>query len=78
MGSMVHVANLLYLASFMMRDILWLRVLTVIGASCLLPYYYFQAEPLLPAIYWNLAFIALNLYWIGRILLVSCPRDSCT
>ena len=73
MGSMVHVANLLYLASFMMRDILWLRVLTVIGASFLLPYYYFQAEPLLPAIYWNLAFIALNLYWIGRILLERRP-----
>lgn len=73
MGSMVHVANLLYLTSFMMRDILWLRVLTVIGASFLLPYYYFQAEPLLPAIYWNLAFIALNLYWIGRILLERRP-----
>lgn len=73
MDSMVHVANLLYLVSFTMRDILRLRVLTVIAASCLMPYYYFQAEPLLPAIYWNLTFVALNLYWIGRILLERRP-----
>ncbi len=73
MESMVHVANLLYLTSFMMRDILRLRVLTVIAASFLIPYYYFQPEPLLPAIYWNLAFITLNLAWICRILLERRP-----
>ncbi len=73
MESMVHVANLLYLTSFMMRDILRLRVLTVIAASFLIPYYYFQTEPLLPAIYWNLAFIVLNLAWICRILLERRP-----
>ena len=73
MDAMVHVANLLYFASFTMRDILRLRVLTVIAASCLIPYYYFQAEPLLPAIYWNLVFIALNLYWIGRLALERRP-----
>ncbi len=73
MDSMIHLANLLYLASFTMRDILRLRILTVIAASSLITYYYFQAEPLLPAIYWNLAFIALNLYWIGRILLERRP-----
>ena len=73
MDVMVHVANLVYFASFTMRDILRLRVLTVIAASCLIPYYYFQTEPLLPAIYWNLVFVALNLYWIGRIVLERRP-----
>ncbi len=73
MESMVHIANLLYLTSFMMWVIVWLRVLTVIAASCLMPYYYFQPEPLLPAIYWNLAFIVLNLAWIWRILLERRP-----
>jgi hypothetical protein len=35
----INVANLLYLFSYSVRDILWLRALTVIGALCLLPYY---------------------------------------
>ena len=36
----IHVANVLYLASYSVRDILWLRILTVVAALCLLPYYF--------------------------------------
>jgi CRP-like cAMP-binding protein len=52
---------------------LWLRVLTVIGALCLLPYYYLQPEPLMVPIYWNLVFSAINLYWIARLLFERRP-----
>ena len=44
---LIHVANVLYLFAFMVRDILWLRILTVIAASCLIPYFYFQPVPLM-------------------------------
>ena len=70
---LIHGANVLYLFAFMVRDILWLRILTVIAASCLLPYFYFRPEPLMAPIYWNLAFTTLNLFWIVRLLLERRP-----
>ncbi len=70
---LIHAANVLYLFAFMVRDILWLRILTVVAASCLIPYFYFQPVPLMTAIYWNLAFTALNTFWIVRLLLERRP-----
>ncbi len=70
---LIHAANLLYLFAYMVRDILWLRILTVIAASCLVPYFYLQPTPLMTAIYWNLAFTALNLWWIVRLFLERRP-----
>ncbi len=70
---LIHVANVLYLFAFMVRDILWLRILTVVAAACLIPYFYFQPEPLLTPIYWNLVFTALNIFWIVRLLLERYP-----
>ena len=70
---LIHAANVLYLLAFMVRDILWLRILTVVAASCLIPYFYFQSVPLMTAVYWNLAFTALNLFWIARLFLERRP-----
>ena len=66
-------ANLLYLASYSVRDILWLRALTIVAAGLLIPYYYLQPAPLWIAIGWNLLFTAINLYWITRLLLQRRP-----
>ena len=65
---LIHVANVLYLFAFMVRDILWLRILAVIAAAFLIPYFYYRPEPLMTPIYWNLVFTALNIYWIARLL----------
>ncbi len=65
---LIHAANVLYLFAFMVRDILWLRTLTVIAAACLVRYFYYRPEPLMTPIYWNLVFAALNIYWIARLL----------
>ncbi len=69
----IHLANILYLFSYLMRDILWLRILTVLAASSLLPYFYLRPEPLYAAIFWNLLFTLLNIYWIFRLLLERRP-----
>lgn len=69
----VHAANVLYLFSYLVRDILWLRVLTVVAASLLIPFFYWRPEPLMFAIYWNLLFNALNIYWIVRLILERRP-----
>ena len=65
---LVSAANLVYLASYSVRDILWLRCLTVVGSLMLMPYYYLQPQPLWAAITWNIVFIVINLYWIVRLL----------
>jgi hypothetical protein len=38
----ITVANVLYLASYSVHDILWLRILSVIAATLLIPYYMIQ------------------------------------
>ena len=69
----IHIANVLYLFSYTMRDILWLRVLTVAASCFLIPYFYFRPDPLILAIYWNLVFTSLNVFWICRLLLERRP-----
>jgi CRP-like cAMP-binding protein len=73
MEFLIHIANALYMLSYLMRDILWLRVLTVLAASCIIPYFYLRPEPLMPPIYWNLLFTAMNIYAIWRLLLERRP-----
>lgn len=73
MEGLIHSANLIYLVSYVMRDILWLRIFTVIAAACLILYFYFLPEPLLTPVYWNILFVALNIYWISRLLLERRP-----
>lgn len=69
----ITLANALYLASYSVRDILWLRMLTVVAAILLIPYYLLQPTPLTAAIYWNLLFIGINVYWIVRLILERQP-----
>ncbi len=73
MEALIHSANVIYLVSYTMREILWLRVFTVVAATCLVFYFYLRPEPLLTPIYWNLVFIVLNIIWIVRLLLERRP-----
>jgi CRP-like cAMP-binding protein len=73
MAYLIHLANVLFLFSYLVRDILWLRVLSVIAGFCLIPYFYFQAQPVWAPIAWNAVFTALNLYQIARLLAERRP-----
>ena len=73
MENLVHIAYVLLLISYVVRGILWLRLMTVVGSLTLLPYYYFQSTPLYEAIGWNLAFIAINVFHIVWLLLDRRP-----
>lgn len=70
---LVSIANVIYLASYSVRDILWLRILTVIGALLLLPYYYLQLQPLWTPLVWNIVFMAINIFWITKLILERRP-----
>ena len=69
---LVHAANILYLCSYLVRDILWLRVLTITAGLCMVPFYWACAErPLWAAIGWVAVFTAVN---VAQILLLVAER----
>ena len=69
MEVLIYAANVLYLLSYLVRDILYLRLLTIVAACCLVTYFYNQAEPLMTVVGWNLFFVTLNVLQLTRILL---------
>ena len=73
MEILIHSANVIYLVSYLMRDILWLRFFTIIAAVCLIFYFYSLPEPLLTPVYWNVLFVSLNVFWVTRLLLERRP-----
>ena len=55
------VANSLYVISYMLTNMIWLRVLAIIAAASTVPYFYFQVEPLWSALFWQGCFLTVNL-----------------
>ncbi len=76
MESLVYMANGMYLASYFMKDMLHLRILTVTAALCLVAYFYFRAEPMMTVVCWNLFFVALNIFQITRLVRARNPEGS--
>ncbi len=75
-ADMIHVANVLYLASYLVRDIFWLRILTVVAMLCLFPYYFSCSDnPLWEPIAWNGLFLAVNLFQIFLLVKERWPRE---
>jgi hypothetical protein len=70
---LIHVANVLYVLSYLVKDILWLRLLTVFAGSVLLAYYALFPVPLWAAIGWNVVFLVINLRHIQVLLLERRP-----
>lgn len=68
MDTLIYIANGIYLASYLVRDILHLRLLTIVAATCLAVYFGSRPEPLMEVVWWNLLFLALNACQIGYIL----------
>ena len=60
LNGLVNLSNFAFLLGFSVRDFLKLRILLLASDVLLLPYYYFQHEPLWPPIFWGVAFIIVN------------------
>jgi CRP-like cAMP-binding protein len=71
MSILLHLGNVLYLAAYAVRDIMWLRILTVVAGLCVLPYYYVRA--LHPPIVWTALFMLVNLVQIVLLILETRP-----
>lgn len=56
----IHAANLFYLASFVGRDMLWLRALTCAGLTLGLVFFTCRPAPLYGPAVWHVAFLFIN------------------
>lgn len=80
MDPALHLANSVLLLSYAARDILWLRLLTVLGLGVLVGIEVREDPTVGPDLAWTLAFVALNaghaawLIWERRPVRLS-PRD---
>jgi hypothetical protein len=70
---LVHFSNVLMLAAYSVRDILWLRWFAVAAALTNIPYFLLQSTVLWPPVIWALVFTAINLYQITCIYLERRP-----
>lgn len=68
------IANSLYVISYMLTSMLWLRVLAIIAAVSTFPYFYFQVEPLWSALFWQSCFLAVNL--VNLLILLFSMRSA--
>lgn len=57
---LIHLANLVYLASYSVKNVRVLRWLTIVGIMFLIPYFLILGlwEPVI----WNSIFLSINLY----------------
>ena len=76
MEILVYMANGMYLASYFMKEMLHLRMLTVAAALCLSAYFYYQPEPMMTVVSWNLFFVALNVMQIARIVIARIRLNN--
>jgi CRP-like cAMP-binding protein len=73
MAYLLHLANVLYLLSYLVKDILWLRLLTVVAGVLLMTWAFLQPQPLWVSIAWNALFLSINLYQSWRLILERRP-----
>jgi hypothetical protein len=68
------IANSIYVISYMLTSMVWLRVLAIIAAISTFPYFYFQLEPLWSALFWQACFLTVNL--VNLLILLFSMRAT--
>jgi len=64
-----HLASVLTMVAYLLKDILWLRLLTILSCFAGMAFNYFvPATPLWTVIYWNVLFAVINIVQIAIII----------
>jgi hypothetical protein len=64
-----HLASILTMAAYLLKDILWLRTLTILSCFAGIAFNYFvPATPLWTIIYWNVLFTIINVAQVAIII----------
>jgi Popeye protein conserved region len=53
-------ANLIFIGAYWVKDILWLRLLSIVGSLVVIPFYLLQTEPLWTPMMWSCVFISIH------------------
>lgn len=64
----IHLANVFYLVSFLLRDILWLRALTCCGLVLGIVFFSCQQTPMYGPAVWHVVFLLINGIMIRRLV----------
>ncbi|EYD76189.1 hypothetical protein Rumeso_02264 [Rubellimicrobium mesophilum DSM 19309] len=68
MNVLINAANLFFVLGYFTTDMLRLRLLSVVGTSCVVTYFYNQPEPMMNVVAWNCVFLVLNLVQLAHML----------
>lgn len=61
-----HTTYVLLALSYLVRDIYWLRLISIPASLCSICFCYFSADkPIWLIIFWNIVFLAVNVYQLG-------------
>jgi hypothetical protein len=64
-----HLASILTMVAYLLKDILWLRLLTILSCVAGIAFNYFvPAEPLWSVIYWNFLFAVINIVQVAILI----------
>ncbi len=63
-----HAANVLYLLSYLVRDMLWLRLLTCVGLVLGVVFFACQPTPYYGPSSWHVCFLLINGFQIARLV----------
>jgi len=69
----LNAANVLLLAGYIFRDILWLRLLAAASSIIAIPYFAMQPAPLWVPVSWSIVFAAINLLQSWRLFIERRP-----
>ena len=60
LNALDNLANLIFLGAYWVKDILWLRLLVMLGSLVVIPYYLLRTEPLWTPTMWSCVFISIH------------------
>lgn len=68
MEALINLANVIFILSYFVKDLVRFRLLTITALACLVTYFLLLPEPPMTIVYWNIFFMLLNALQLGRIL----------
>ncbi len=72
-AGLFFLANVCFCLAYLVRDIFWLRALTIVAALMTFPYFIFQSEVLWLALFWQAMFALINLMNLAHLYLARRP-----
>ena len=70
---LLNVAQLIILVSFLVKDMMWLRFLSVIASICVINYFLTRSPPTTEGAVWNSIYLLINAYQIYKLYQARKP-----